>query len=478
MKLDTYHDGDAGSTTCNKGSSIHPSFSSYLSSVTSEVSNNHIDGIKLNAIIGNEAGDADSIISSLALSYVLSDGYCLSSSIGNKAGCHSGNSIPSSSLCVGTCDHMNIPVVSVERNDMALRRDTSLLLEMANIDWKSLLYYKDAIINDIFSSRYSSEFSRQNLSLTLVDHNRIRSELCHIEDAVTKIIDHHEDESCHVQVPQSDRIIAFENKRPLVGSTCTLVTELLMENMKHDHPQRFKALDPQLGLSLLGVILLDTMNMDKSAGKGIPRDAKAIQFLLDSSQWMRLEPGRKYDELDKIFPNGIGSQPDCSSLYAFLSQSKFDTVFWDEMSTRDTLRIDYKNFQVDQSTKSRVTCFGISSVLLQLDSLVSKEEFHKQLETYMNEEADVPLLVVMAMILRDGKPQRELMLVANDDNLLENLTKFLLFNNSAAFLQLSEVVNRSNTNNINMVRMNQANSKGSRKQVAPILLEFFSRNKS
>ena len=71
---------------------------------------------------------------------------------------------------------------------------------------------------------------------------------------VTEIVDHHEDEKSHEQVTDNKRLIAFENGAATVASTCTLVTERLFNST-------ISIIDGSLGLALLGVILLDSVNI-------------------------------------------------------------------------------------------------------------------------------------------------------------------------------------------------------------------------
>ena len=189
-------------------------------------------------IIGNPAGDADSIVSSLSLSYV-------DHLVGRKPD--------------------KLAIVCVPRADLALRRETVLLLEMVHVFSQSLI-----CLDDIPSEAMES-------TVTLVDHNKLLYPQLR-ECNVVEILDHHMDEQHHVNVVGDLRKIEFEGSTALVASTCTLIAERYLHTSLREIPA-------DLAFSLLGVILLDTANMSHSAAKGTPRDQAAIDFLVDRTDW-------------------------------------------------------------------------------------------------------------------------------------------------------------------------------------------------
>ena len=401
--------------------------------------------------MGNEAGDADSIISSLTLSFVNSITEMSTST--NK-----------DSTCSSKIDTISLPLASIKRNDMALRRDVVLLLQMAGIDSDKLVYLDDAIFT---SMAQNNDIHKE---ITLVDHNKLRSDLWSLEDCVVEILDHHQDEGGHESSVTADkREVAFQNQVALVGSTCTLVTERLI---KADATRK---VDAGLGLTLLGVILLDTMNMNQEAGKGTRRDQEAIDFLIRQTEWdaLDIDEGTK----SRIYGDEGGSNmienrpPSRSHFYEYLSDSKFDRSFWLSMSPRDALRIDYKRFEPPTGASH---AFGLASVLLDMEDLLSKDGFHDDAIAYMK-EANVDLLGVLTMVIVDDKPQRELLLVGGSDR-VGKMMEYLLNDDSAAFLDISKVddvvaIDAGDEDTI-IVKLKQGNPKGSRKQVAPVMLSF------
>ena len=411
-----------------------------------------------NFIMGNEAGDADSIISALTLSYVRN---CL------KAG-----SVKDSSEQEIT-KTLHIPIVSINREDMALRRDVILLLSLLDIDDQKLIYIDDdsfrSIVNtNTIRSNHEDEKIQESLSFTLVDHNKLRNDLYGLyENDVVEILDHHKDEGSHVQsVVDSRRNVAFEGANALVGSSCTLIVEEIIRSMSLTD----EFVDPGVALSLLGVILLDTLNMSKAAGKGTHRDGVAIKFLTEKIDWKRLHCDEKAKEL--IWSDGIGSEasdgPDREKFFRFLNDAKSDAVFWNDMTVRDALRIDYKRFTSTNGEK----VFGLSSVMLSISSFLSKKDFEKQAIRFM-EEVNIDLIGILSMTVVDDSPKREFLLIGNRMEVTVLTDFFLNQNSSASFLQMSLEKKACFGDDKEYVIFQQQNPKGSRKQVAPVLINYY-----
>lgn len=399
-------------------------------------SNENISPIHL--VMGNEAGDADSIVSSLSLAYV--------------------NSLSS--------DFLNLPLVSIQRSDLPLRRDVVYLLDMAGISTDILLYMNDPIVNEILKDAAPT-------SMTLVDHNRIKSSLSFLSDNISEILDHHEDECSHdhVTVDSGNRVIAFDKGLATVASTCTLVAERLLRALGPT-----ASIDQSLGLVLLGVILLDSVNMLPEAGKGTPRDETAIQALLNRTAWStyaKRSPTLVGDDaLNKIFPYGRDKIPDRTALFDALSGAKFDPMFWQEMSASDCLRIDYKRFPVEG--ESLVQAIGMSTVLLDMKSVLAKQNFHSTMADFVSAE-DIDIFGVMTMHVNDGGTWiRELLLTGRDTSLVDSFAQYLLKHPDAAFLQIEEQMKCLKDKKESMYArvFSQGNVKGSRKQVAPVFLNY------
>lgn len=175
-------------------------------------------------VVGNESADMDSIVSSLALSYLLT---------------HQNNT-PA------------LPLINTTRSDMRLRPDCQCLLE----DLLDYLTFVD-------------EYTITKEKLWLVDHNAPASRQSHWEPQVYGIIDHHQDEhKCQG---------ALVRQIEPVGSCATLVAQRIREaGITVDHT---------LASLLLAPILLDTTNLSPSAGKATPLDIEYVQWLGSNVNW-------------------------------------------------------------------------------------------------------------------------------------------------------------------------------------------------
>ena len=161
-------------------------------------------------MIGNDAGDADSIISAITLAYI-------ESTYNNK--------------------NQLTPVVSISQNALAHERpDVNLLLQLAGIrDSSGMLLF----IEDLLDMLMSIKDAEQSRAITLVDHNTINKSLRNYKQelTITDIVDHHNDEGLFMDTCSGNhRTIAFEHDRALVASTTTLVAEILRRYYPSPYP--------------------------------------------------------------------------------------------------------------------------------------------------------------------------------------------------------------------------------------------------
>ena len=465
----------AASTSSASSASSMPALPAFLSRSYKSFCDNDstIAGQKVQIIIGNEAGDADSIVSALVHGYVLSleEGELLKT---KKTETEATTAYAA--------------LVGVPRADLALRRETTLLLDMAGVDLDQLLCIDGppSIVSLLAPSTDSdASAGGKTLSISLVDHNRIRSSLRHLDTHVVEILGHHDDEGHHTDaVPEGSdaRNIAFRGRDALVGSTCTLVAERMLQvadSIAGDSNKDDAAtLDPSASLALLGVILLDTMDMSPEAGKGTDRDLAAINALLDRTDWSKLNTEPMEESARSVFKDSGIVRPCRAALHDLLRNSKFDESFWGDMSVYDCLRIDYKRFEPtspSSGSSSVPVPFGMSSVLLPLSKFLSKESCVDSIKRYM-EEADVPLLGILTMTIVDDAPHREMLLAGRPD-LVDAAAEYLTQSDDATFLEVEEVdcpLDKAEECNMRIRRFRQGNPKGSRKQVAPILMRFAS----
>ena len=275
---------------------------SLISSLTSSLSLSLPLSASCKIYIGNEAGDADSIISSLCMAYLRSK---------------KDNNI----------DSIHLPLVCVNRKDIHLRHDVELLLQSIKLDLNDLICIDDLSI----TSSNNKDNQENNIKFILLDHNVISNKVINkfnnnnnnqninIDNSIQEIIDHHIDGGQYLQCNGKNRNIAWnkDTNTAAVASTCTLVSEIYLSEDQI-------LLDSDISTLLMGVISLDTYNMDLTLVKFTSRD----QII--------------YDELQKRCLN-IGI--DRNELFNILINAKTDINFWRSLHPSDQLILDYKLFE-------------------------------------------------------------------------------------------------------------------------------------
>ena len=255
------------------------------------------------------------------------------------------------------------------------------------------------------------------------------------------------------------------------------------------------ALDPGVSLALLGTIVLDTINMDKLANRGTPRDQYVIDQLLYHTNWSsNLLPQIKdfysttsNNTISSTSTSNTTSSPSNNNtaavlslqrIFDFLNNAKFDSTFWNEMSLTDCLRMDYKEFQSNTTTaNNKSSSFGISSILIPLSQLERKDGFLEEMNTFMKLR-NIELLAVMSLTFPEvakKNPKRELMIIARNQQLSDTMIAALL--DHSHMLQLTEIINNNDgnssqyTDGLVIRKFLQGNVRVSRKGIAPIMLQ-------
>ena len=182
-------------------------------------------------VIGNEAADLDSMVSSIVHAYYL---VCK-----NRAS-----------------NHYVAPVMPIPREDFKLRPEAVYVFAKAGIKLNDVLFFDEVDF---------PELMKGDAKLVLVDHNKLAVSLETYGDKVVGILDHHKDEELYSHAP----IKVIEP----VGSTATLVGEELLANSSD-------LIDINIAILLVGTILLDTVNLDTEAGRVTPKDVRIAAQLL------------------------------------------------------------------------------------------------------------------------------------------------------------------------------------------------------
>ena len=395
-------------------------------------------------VIGNPAGDADSIISAIVLAYVESI----------KGG------------------EKKTPVISISEREMnTTRPEVSLLLDLVGVsEPSSSLLFVD-------SPAIKRDISASGVDVTLVDHNTLDERFVPKRGKkgwrVQEILDHHRDEGNYRDTcSNSGRNIAFQNDKALVSSTCTLIAEKLQEVWDPPFPA-------SIALLLLGIILLDTVNLSPAVGKVTNRDIDSVDALLNNTRWTRLS-GHTWSILgiEEADP-----RPDPSKLFNLLQDTKYDKEYWSKLSVADGLRYDYKDFAVSEVGTSK---FGVSTLLMPMESFLSKKRFRSSLRQFMDEE-EISFLVLMfaSQVDGGGGVHRQLSLCGKDipsDGILLRVAEYLNnpgldFGGDGLNLQPVDVAHTTATaftnRGITIQTFDQNNIQPSRKQIGPMLELFF-----
>jgi exopolyphosphatase len=380
-----------------------------------------------NFVIGNEAGDADTIVSSIVLAYVESV----------RAGAD------------------KTPVVAIDKVDLETQRpEVSFLFQLAGITSDSLICVDDPVF-----------LEAHNATLTLTDHNRLAGKFQdRVDWTVVEIVDHHQDEGDYADTCSGKaRTIAFADDKALVASACTLVADRLFELWEQPpYPA-------SVGLLLLGVVLLDSVGMSEEVGKVTERDRDAVKTLLSETDWSELPESSK-----KSLNLTVSSHaPDPEKFFELLQDSKYDKGFWDALSVRDALRQDYKSFPCTNGFE-----FGVSSVLMPSHSFSSKPHLVDDTLEYM-QQVNVTFLAIMFAFQDDERQfRRQLAFFGKDSSSVDGLANDLTSKQVVEPLELQELEATRDLKDAPKaglwVRMfEQTNVVPSRKQIGPILEQYF-----
>eukprot|EP00931_Biecheleriopsis_adriatica_P075342 TRINITY_DN49231_c0_g1_i1.p1 TRINITY_DN49231_c0_g1~~TRINITY_DN49231_c0_g1_i1.p1 ORF type:complete len:398 (-),score=96.67 TRINITY_DN49231_c0_g1_i1:112-1275(-) len=357
----------------------------------------------LTLVSGNEASDADSIVTALVYAYLLHQD--------------------------ADAGELVIPVVKCNREDIQLRSETVLLLKKCGVHAQDLLFCNDAVV---------AELLNKATKIVLTDHNAADGPLIPLGDKVVEIIDHHLDLGKHPEVTGKARNIAFEGDKATAASACSIVCEKFFE---HPRGKELLALDSGAAArALLGVILIDSINLDPKKKKVCERDIAAARLLMEHAP-----------------------EPSQQELFRCLDDAKFDQDFWAGLESSQCLRYDYKVFEAFGKK------VGLSSVLCPLDVLVVKDAWAEEALKYV-EELDLYGVLVNTKRKEDGSVLRQVALMSATESYTEDAANFLSSYDSG-LLQLEVLPPVHGPAGIRA--FNQRNIGASRKQVAPACLAFF-----
>ncbi|RPD61702.1 DHH phosphoesterase [Lentinus tigrinus ALCF2SS1-7] len=355
-------------------------------------------------VMGNEAGDLDSIASAIAFAWY------------------------ASKLQGATA----VPLTQTPRAELHLRAENLHALELAHLNADTDILCIDDVPHTADSGFPSSSFA-------LVDHNRLGSRFSHSNsDArVVAVVDHHEDEGLYHDTA-NPRLVAVPT-----GSCASLVTQLFQ-----DHPEGSNNLPPELATLLLCSILIDTSGL-KPGGKAEAADNRAARFLIpraaahgqqcDSTVQMssvspsNTNPGAEGGpgrarvglEIGAVNENAPHETPGIQGLHTTLQEKKASVA---HLGTLDLLKRDYKEYtMIPAQSPSRQILVGLSSVPVGFASWLPRHaDFWSETEKFMVDRGLTVLGILTSFRNTEkpgksgkGKHRREQMYVVRGD---EDLT--------------------------------------------------------
>ena len=157
-------------------------------------------------------------------------------------------------------------------------------------------------------------------------------------------------------------------------------------------------------------------------------------------------------------------------LFNILINAKTDINFWRSLHPSDQLILDYKLFE---SSLSKIF-FGMSSVLLPVTEFINHIDVLTVIEDYLteNKENKLDILVIMSFVT-NPTPTRELLLLSHSEERLQEIYKFIDTNHKSLDLSSIDININMKEKNLCGLAFKQGNLKMTRKQVAPILQQFY-----
>lgn len=188
-------------------------------------------------VLGNEAADLDSIISSIVLAYHLES--------------------EETSLTSTWCNH--VPVINIPRKDFSLRKDAVFLFQLLQVPVLDLVFIDDLDLQSLLNQKI--------LSVILTDHNALASSQLFLKDSVIGIFDHHHIES---MIPLDS--LLYKDIR-MVGSACSLIALHIQSHYVDT------LISNTIASMLMSAILLDTVNFSPIERKTHDVDVQAFMWL-------------------------------------------------------------------------------------------------------------------------------------------------------------------------------------------------------
>ncbi|KAH7883075.1 hypothetical protein F5I97DRAFT_1815765 [Phlebopus sp. FC_14] len=391
-------------------------------------------------VMGNEAGDLDTLASSIGYAWLRSH--------------ESSNEDQQKSVALMT----------TSRVDFVLRAENVHALQLARITdpYPELLCPEDLPV------------SHQCTEYALVDHNNLQSNFASANAQVKAVLDHHEDEGKYLG-SASPRII-----EP-AGSCASLVTR--------QNPPTPRPIPPELATLLLSAIMIDTQGL-KKGGKALGVDRDAAAWLLRHSSLPDLAPaadGTGNINLSLPAEGALDTLTDHSLIRSLTDTLSTKKMAVSHLSTRDLLRRDYKEYTLNVSPSISVqpgpVKAGLATVPLPLSVYFASHPSSTMAESqaWMKERGLSILGVLTTYRGKKGVGKREEMWIVHESlaDTADRQLALRLFRGLEADKQLRlKRVDFGPSNDFSFhadftVRVyKQKNASATRKQIAPTLKQI------
>ncbi|KAM9340651.1 exopolyphosphatase PRUNE1-like [Symphorus nematophorus] len=366
---------------------------------------------RVHVILGSESCDLDSVVSSLAMAYLLSRTSC---------------GLPGGSLV--------LPVLNIPRSQFHLRADVLLLLRESGVAADALVFRDEVDLARLHGDR--------RLVLTLVDHNVLQSTNSHLQGALVEIIDHH----------QLDRTVSFSC--PVTVETVASCTTLVTERILSRAPE---ILDRQLAVLLYGVNLSPVCPPCKC--ESVPFVLSAGVMVVDS---VNLSPqvakttvkdGQMVRLLETQFPD----LPHRGALHRSLSAAKFDLA--EQILLKDMKMVAGGNMSV-----------AVSTVFMSLDSFLRRKNLQQELCDFcLSHRLDAVVAMTISFSDQSDEPVRQLALYSSSSQCRQQISLALMNTRSPAPC-LSPVSSPYK----DILAYHRGNALSSRSKLLPVLAHFLS----
>ncbi|AGO10372.1 AaceriABL083Wp [[Ashbya] aceris (nom. inval.)] len=375
------------------------SISQFLAFLRNLYLKNLSQGARLRIVCGNESADLDSVASAIAYAYF---------------------------SYVWKPTEPVVPIISIPRRDLKLRRDVEMVLEHIGVSDKSLFFLED--LQEMKTAR------GLKTACVLVDHNELQGPCTDLIDEVVGVIDHHEDQRTYYEE------VKRANGPYIVQSTGSCSSHIV------------NYWNGILGPNLLPQ-LTDALTLCMSA---IMMDTSKLQSKVE-------DPDRQAYAICKSVLTNMNED----AYYKRLKDAKNDV---DGFSLDEILRKDYKEFLFP--SRSGDVRVGVPTVVRSFEWMHEKfgnEGSIKSWHSFLREHK-LDFLVVLTIKKANEGVKRELAIMAESqdraqqvESLIEGLTPELQLSKTSVFSAGSLVLQTCD----------QKMLARSRKQIVPLLKRIF-----